>query len=145
MSSEPPHVHSAYCAGKLAWSDLARHPALLPDPVEPAAAGERHKDDEKAIAFLAPALGARISRGFPVRAVVLPRVSQRARTTLVPITAARALLASAPSTVLQLPGDGRAAFDGIGRLVRQVPSFQLDLGRDRAAIPQVVAAVLEQA
>src|SRR5207237_110630 len=39
VSSEPPHVHSAYCAGKLAWSDLARHPALLPDPVEPAAAG----------------------------------------------------------------------------------------------------------
>ena len=71
-----------------------------------------------------------MARSTPIAAILLPRVSATATTTIAPATAASALLALAPSTLFLLRGDSDRSAEKIGRLVKSVPSFHLMLGTD---------------
>ena len=127
-------VHSLYSSAKLEWKNFDRHPWLF----RPA----NSRADPKALAFLARDVPERITAGLPLRALLLPTITGRGETRAVPTTAARALLALAPSTVLQMPGHSERALGAMKRLVEQVPAFRLDLGTNVSAIPDVVEALL---
>ena len=77
--------------------------------------------------------------GFPLRALLLPRVTGRPATTLNPASKSAALLALAPSTIIQLHTAGRDALERMTALVRQVPCYNLELGTDIAGIAPVLA------
>ena len=134
VQAEPkPHVHSLYNSGKLE----AHHASSLPH-IMSAITNRDRLDSEKALVFIQNCFPARLIAGFPLRAILVPNIADVATTRLHVTTPAAALLALAPSTVFQLPGAGRDAFDFLSRLVKQVPCLKIDLGRDLAQIPAVI-------
>jgi hypothetical protein len=132
--SSPPHVYSLYSTAKVHSEQVERIPHLraLVD-------NSAHLATEKALIFLAQHLPDRLAPGFPVRALLMPRITGRSQTRLVPASAAAALAALAPTTVFQLPGEGHRTFETLSLLVRQVPCHWLDVGTDLARIPDAIA------
>ena len=135
---EIPFVHSLYSSGKIHSRDAHKFPFL-----QPALDKSYNLNNEKALFFLNETFGEKISEGFPIRAVLCPTVVDRETTTLRKIPAAASLLALAPSTIFQLPGSGQNNFSFISEIVRRVPGYALELGRDFDNIPRVIAEFLE--
>ncbi len=140
LSNEPrPFVHSLYSSGKIHSKDTAIFPFL-----KPALDKSYDLNNEKALFFLKDHFAGKISTGFPIKAILLPRVSGQVDTSVVRASSAAALLALAPSTIFQLSGAGRPAFATMSELVRSVPCYILELGSDRTQIPGIIADLLEQ-
>lgn len=140
LSSEPvPYVYSLYSSAKLDPQDVRRFPHL-----EQAISNPDRLKTEKALFFLNPLNPEKIATGFPLRAILVPRITSREKTTLSPASRAAALRALAPSTIFQLSGAGRPAFQTIVECVRQVPCYHLELGSDISAIPKVIQSLLKK-
>jgi hypothetical protein len=136
--SPQPTAASIYSSAKLKGrADFARFPAL-----EARCTNLDRVGEEKALLFLHEAFPERFVPGFPIRAVVLPHVEATAQTSLSPASAADALKALAPSTMMQVPGAGPALLLGLRRMVSLVPSFHLRLGRDVDRAPELLADLL---
>ena len=127
-----PAVHSLYCSGKVHPEDLHRLPHL-----EPLLADKPL--DEKAVFYVESAIA-----GFPLRAIVLPRVTDRRAARALPGTQAAALAALAPSTIFQLHPPAREALAQMAQLVRRVPTYVLELGSDVETIPAELLRIIEQ-
>lgn len=127
-----PYAASLYSTAKLDPTHATRFPELEP------ALRRGRPTDEKVLAFMHGFRPDRVVRGFPVRAVLSPRVTDSVRTTLHRIRPAEALAALAPSTILQLPIPDPTVFAAIAEVVRQVPSYRLELGRDLASVAPAV-------
>ncbi len=140
VSVEPePWVHSLYCSGKLENYHIGRFPRLAGAIVNP----ERTEDEKVVVTAGAAAPGVPIE-GFPLRAVLIPRVvAVEPETRLVPASRAAALAALAPSTIFQLHPPHPDALRSMGELVRRVPCYTLELGRDIDAIPDAIRVFLE--
>lgn len=132
-----PYVYTLYNSGKLHPADLERFPYL-----RDAVSNPNVLDYEKAIFYVHGQFPDRVVDGFPLRAVLLPTITGGA-TRLVPVSSAAALVALAPSTILQLPPIEPRAFSAMARLVELVPSFRLELGPDIGEIPTTIAAFLD--
>jgi hypothetical protein len=134
-----PSVHSLYSTSKLRGKDdLQRFPrlaGLVDDPSPPA--------DEKLMLYLHEHVPDQLIGGFPLRAVLVPRVTGRPETTVARTSPAAALRALAPSTMAQLPGAGQTALRLMGRVVAAVPCYELALGTAVEGIPAAIASVLE--
>ena len=138
VGTEPvPFVHSLYSSGKLHADQLRRFPQLLPAVSAPQRPGE-----EKALLLLHDRFRERITTGFPIRGILLPRVTGVTKPRLQKVTAATSLVALAPSTIFQLPTPGPAAFQQMKRLVQQVPSYVLELGQEVDSVPQLITDLL---
>jgi hypothetical protein len=137
-SGPAPVVHSLYCSGKVHPEDLHRLPHL-----EAALADGAHPD-EKAVFYVEQAFPGRSIAGFPLRAIVVPRVTDRRNARAVPGTRAEALAALAPSTIFQLHPPARDALAWMAGLVRAVPTFVLELGSDVETIPAALLRILER-
>jgi len=130
-----PHAHALYSSAKLARSQL--------DRLAPGAQSE--PCDDKEVVFLAGAFRAKLLAGFPIRAVLAPRITGRARTTVADVSPGEAMRALAPSSLFQLGGARQRRLAAIARLVRTVPCYRLDLGTDLDAIPDVICDLLSRA
>lgn len=73
-----------------------------------------------------------------LRAIVLPRIRHGARCRFVAVSPREAMLALAPSSLFQLPGNPRQGLTFLGDLVRALPAFRLELGTDPAEIGQAL-------
>jgi hypothetical protein len=93
--------------------------------------------------FLNDALPKKVPPGFPFRAIRVPRISGRSETTIEPSTPIAALKALAPSTLLQLPGDGKETMTNLSALVRRIPAYTLNAGTQMRGISQRVEALLK--
>jgi hypothetical protein len=80
--------------------------------------------------------------GFPLRAIVMPRVTKRRSTRVVETTHAAALAALAPSTILQRRPPQREALSELARLVERLPAFVLEVGSDVSYIPDAILEVV---
>ena len=78
----------------------------------------------------------------PLKAVLIPRVTNSTETTLEHVSPATALLALGPSTTSQLPYAGNEVMRTASTVVRNVPAFRLNLGRDRSRTPVVISELL---
>jgi hypothetical protein len=116
-------VHALYRWARLDEAALARFPET---PVT------YRGDDEKAGVVLPSAV-----ESMPVRAIIAPTVSERTGR-LRALSRAGAMRALAPSSVLQAPGGDSATVAALGRLVRAVPTFSLEVGPDLEAIPAAI-------
>jgi len=132
-----PAVHSIYCSGKVHQGDLHRLPHLEP------ALADGIRPDEKAVFYVERAFPGRSIAGFPLRAIVVPRVTERRTARAVPGTRAEALAALAPSTIFQLHPPARDALAWMAALVRRVPTFVLELGSDVETIPAELLRIVE--
>jgi hypothetical protein len=136
---EQPYVYSLYNSGKVNADDVQRFPLLAP-----ALSNTSRLSTEKALFFLHRYFPEKIAGGFPIRAVLLPRVTGRPETRLRKVSASAAMLALAPSTIFQLPGAGQPAFQSLGELAKKVPSYVLEVGTDLSAIPDVIKNLLAE-
>jgi hypothetical protein len=139
VSIEPrPWVHSLFSSGKVHPENLSRLPHL-----RPALWNADRLTTEKAVVFVDQHFPGRPIEGFPLRAIVVPRITKGAHTRAVPTSRAAALIALAPSTVFQLHTAGSEALRYMTRLVHHVPTYLLELGSDVSEIPGVILALLD--
>jgi hypothetical protein len=138
LSREPAlYAHSIYNSARLHLKDLARFPSLaslphIPDP----------RGIDKALWFLHQHRRDYLTAGFPVRAVLVPKVTHAPATRLSPTSPAAALMALAPSTIFQLRDDDQATLRTLAECVRQVPCYTLHLGSCLTDVPEVIAGCL---
>ncbi len=83
-----------------------------------------------------------ITPGFPLRAILVPKVSGVRESKLVPLSQAQTVAALAPSTILQLPGAGQAALGRMVRVASGVAGYLLEAGTDLAHLAEVVRSAL---
>lgn len=133
-----PHFYSLYNSGKVNAADAHKHPLIS------SAQYAGVLDSQKALYFLHAHFPEKISTGFPLRAIVLPRVTGQGTTRLSPASQAQAMLALAPSTLFQLPGSETSKFQGLGELVRSLPCYVLESGTDWQQIPQVLGGLVAE-
>jgi hypothetical protein len=115
-----PAAHCLYATGKVDPAGLARLPGLEEFVDRDASIAEKAVLDLGGSPLLRPRL--------PVRALVLPRVSGAARPALRELGPGEALRDLGPSTVIQMPYRSDELLAALGRLVREVPSYRLELG-----------------
>lgn len=132
-----PYAYSLYSSAKLNAEDVERFPRLASAVSNPKRLGT-----EKAVFLLHKHYREKIATGFPIRAILLPRVTGRSETSLKEISSAASLKALAASTIFQLPGAGHKDFQRITKFVKQMPSYILELGYDISRIPDAIMGLL---
>lgn len=137
LKSEP-RVLSLFSSGKLDPD----HATLLPHLPTPTFAGGGELE-EKSVFYVGERFPERMSRGFPLRAIIAPRV-QGDKPRLSPLPAAQALAALAPSTLLQLVPGGQEALSAMAKLLDRVPAFRLEVGGPTDLIPPTIQALLQE-
>ncbi len=120
-------------------ADVARFPGLESrfDNIERLAEGE------KAMLYLHQHFPDRLLPQLPLDAILVPRFADRPETVITPAAASLAFKALAPSTMFQLPGNARDAFQGLASLVRRIPAYEIALGTDIDCIPDTIRRFLE--
>ena len=141
ISFEPrPWVHGLFSSGKLVPDHVQRLPFLrsaLPDGDPP--------EGSKAVVYVHEEWPKNISAGFPLKAILAPKVTPGlGRARLLQTSAVAGLAALAPSTVLQMPTRGQESLLRMRSLVQAVPSYVLELGADVGSIPDVIADLLQE-
>lgn len=132
-------VHNIYGTAKLRRDNLERIPHL---------AGKLEDTDlregSKPILFLRDHFPEKLRVRFPLRAILLPKVTGLRDTRLVPVHRMLGWKAICPSTMTQLPGFEPASMKLVSDAVRAVPVFSLEAGTDLPQIPQVIEDYLHQ-
>jgi hypothetical protein len=137
-----PEVYCLYNTAKLIGSqDIERFPAIaenfeVRDQLDP---------KSKPMIFLHQHMPARVINRLPLKAILLPRITNGKHTSLRPANPAAALAAIAPSSIFQLPGAGKRTMAAISRLSQSLPCLWLEVGTDLREIPRVIKAFLQQA
>jgi hypothetical protein len=139
-SGTEPFVHSLYGSAKVHADQAWRLPHLLPLVRN----GDR-ADREKALLFLSGDYSGRLLAGFPLRAILLPRVAGGRDSRLRPMRGADALRTMAPSTLMQLPAAGPETFAAMAEMTKRVPCFALELGTELRQVPEVIGRLLDAA
>lgn len=132
-----PRVHSLYCSGKLELDHAQRFPQLLPWVSNADKPG-----DEKAVIYAHESHPGGTTPGFPLKAVVVPRVVGGRETTITKAPRVAALAALAPSTIIQLHVPREGAFSTMRQLIESVPCYGLALGNDIRDIPKRIGELL---
>jgi hypothetical protein len=135
-------LFSLYNTGKLKGAeDLERLPEMTGrsrnrDSFEQGGVG-------KGIFFFSDIWPERLTPGFPLRAILIPRVSGQRDSRLEPCGKGEALLALLPSTVAQLPTANQADCDRLAELAGELPAYVFHLGSDLEQIPALVRRLLD--
>jgi Serine kinase of the HPr protein, regulates carbohydrate metabolism len=135
-----PSVWSLYNSGRTHAEDIERLPFL-----DPLVTNRQQLSADKALYFLHRAIPSKVINSFPLRAILLPRVTGRAETSLRPASASAGVLALSPSTMSQLPRSSRETVEIIAAVCRIIPAYHLELGTDRDQIPRVISGLLAAA
>ena len=138
-----PYVHSVYGCGKLESDHVHRFPDLRFNP-QPERVGAVPADREKTIFYVRETYPQQVTSGFPLRGIVIPRVSANEATGLVEIPRTLALRALIPSTIFEIHGAGQATLSTLSRVAALVPAFELRLGADMDAVPGLLGEQLDR-
>jgi hypothetical protein len=136
-AGEPPTVSSLYSSAKVEPDALSRLPGIE-DLIASMPAGR----EEKVLLDINLHSKGTMMRTAPLRAVAIPRITGRPETTVTPSSAGAALAAVAPSTMLQLPGNGPPAMRLLSSVVQSVPCVHLEVGTEPALIAPAIDAIL---
>ena len=135
---DKPMIHSFYSSGKLMQNHVERLPFLLD-----ALANTDRLAVEKAVVYVNERWPARMSAGFPLRALLVPRVTAGlVEARISEASPGDAFRALAPSTVFQMHTQGQDSLLRARRLLEKVPSYVLELGSDMASIPRTISQLV---
>ncbi|MFC1550425.1 serine kinase [Candidatus Neomarinimicrobiota bacterium] len=129
-------IHSIYSSAKIHKKDFNK----LPHITKTLENSARHPD-EKPLFFLNPTFK-NIVRGFPLKYIFVPHITNQPDTSIVQTSPMHALKALAPSTIFQLSRAGKPSFDKISKIVKQIPCYQLNLGNELSQISEVISEFL---
>ncbi len=99
-------------------------------------------DAEKALLFVHQGYPDSLADRIRIKAILLPQVIGQRMTRISAISPAQSLISLAPSSIFVLPDAGREDFQSMAHLVKQVPSYRLELGTDLSQIPRTIEALL---
>ena len=136
--AEIPFAHSLFQTAKLNKDNLSRISHLGLTPIN----SDRLSEEDKAVYFPGSVYPDSISRGFPLRCILIPRVTGKPDTAIRPAKQSEALLSLAPTTLCQLPGSGLDAFEKMRSLARKLPAYRLEAGLEVAQIPRAIGEFL---
>lgn len=132
--------HSIYNSTWLEPDHMAHFPLLSPHAIY-----GRHPGEDKCLVLLSHLFPKQLSPGVQIRVLALPRIADASTTRFFPASRADALLQLAPSSLLALaPRPGARGFQMLTQLVKSVPSYRLELGRDLTEIPHRVQDLLTE-
>jgi hypothetical protein len=134
-----PWLYSLYNTAHLDIGGTFIFSDLVPDIQDP-----EPSNDLKLELFMHQHRPGALARGFPLVAIVLPRVAHRPGSRLRVASGAEMLIALAPATILSLPGADQGTFERMTRLAQQVPSYVLEAGTDLPQIPPIIMHLLEE-
>ncbi|MCH8245127.1 MAG: hypothetical protein IH951_01820 [Bacteroidetes bacterium] len=139
VGSRPePFVQSIYSTAKTHPEDIDRFPFLA-----------RHREklsyleNGKLLFFLDVLFPGKMITGFPLRVIIMPRVTGLRDTTVEAGSPARGLLTLAPDTSIRWPSTGPTTFSTLSTLFRTVPCYQLNVGTDISQIPEAILELLK--
>ncbi|MGV6826287.1 MAG: hypothetical protein ACWA5Q_04875 [bacterium] len=124
--SQTPRVHSLYCSAKAdtnALKILSHHKGGVYHSPQNA--------EEKTVLLLNPGYEQQLRNSMPLRAIVIPSITDEHTTAYHPISSAQAFLALAPTTVFQLPGAGQTAISFLRKLCTELPCYRLQISREK--------------
>ena len=135
---DPVTAHSLYQSAKLYPSDRSRYPSL-DDP----ALWYQDETSDKALAFLKQILPDKLVPSLPISAILLPRVTEE-KDTRISRASPRVALKSIMLGAMPPPMGGMTGgLTKLSSLARSVPSFELQLGTQRAQIPDTIKKLLK--
>jgi hypothetical protein len=135
-----PYVHSLYSSGKVMPAHVQRLPFLLP-----ALSNTDQVGAEKAVVYVHEQWPRAITSGFPLKALMAPRVTPGlVESRVVEISRIEGLAAFAPSTVFQMHTRAKQSLASMSRLLERVPCYRLELGSDISSIPRAIEGLLER-
>jgi hypothetical protein len=137
VRADEPLVYSLYSSAKMGARTLALLPHLA------SAAEHPGLPPEKALAYLAEHAPESLLAAAPLRGVVLPRITGRRAPALVPAGRGTALMEMAPSSIDEDRHLREAGFRLLAGLASSVPCHVLELGTDLAAVPPLLARLLD--
>lgn len=138
ISSNPtPMAYNLYNTGKVREDNIHRVPHL-----KQFISNVDRLDQEKALFFLNEVMPQKLVSNFSLKAVLIPRVTDKSVTKLTPASTTAGLSALMISSMKQLAGAGPAAVQVMKSLVEQIPSFHLELGTDLKQIPETISELL---
>lgn len=138
VTADPtPTAFSIYSTGKKNADDLERLPFLTT-----AVSNRDRLDSEKALYFLNEHFSEKIISHFPLKAILIPRITGKTETTFTPTSAAAALAALVPSTTIQLPGSGKEALQIMTDVASQANCYYLELGTNMQEVSQAISDFL---
>lgn len=131
------HVYSLYNTAKLKGpDDLTRLPEMSGRSFN--VDSFEHGGVGKGAFILSGIWPERMTAGFPLRAILLPTVTDKVDSRIESCSPGDALLALAPSTVAQLPLSGRADAMRLAELSEKVPAYRFYLGSDLEQVSTLV-------
>lgn len=137
-----PTVYTLYNSFKLHPDHLRKNfPHLLP-----MVSNAQKLDTEKAMVFLHEHDPNKIAASFPIKAILLPRVTGLRETTLKRAPSSEVLKAMFPETFSAdyAYATLQESFDFISAFARQLPCYALELGTDLPEIPKVILRLLHE-
>jgi hypothetical protein len=134
IASEPtPQAYSIYATGKKKPDDVDRLPFL-----KPIISNHERLGEEKALYFLYDHFPDKIINQFPLKAILIPRITGKLETTLTKTSAITALSSLVPSTIKQLPGTGQEACKIMTQIAQKLPCYYLNVGTNILQISQTI-------
>lgn len=134
LDDDEPVAHAVYSNLKLRDGTLELLPDLGDSPADRA-------EGEKLVIDVRRTWPSQLAASLPVQAIAVVCLRSDAQTRAVPASPVEALLALAPTTVYQLPDNGRV-LRPMAELVRETRAFRLELGADPSATPTTIRALL---
>lgn len=132
-------AHSMFSTTKIVRANMHRLPWLAGWVMNP-----EGDADEKATVYVNEQAPEKILESFPIRAILLPCVTGKLETRIVPATAGDAMRCVAPTPMFQLNGDLPGLMKKVAQLVRQTPAYWLEAGTDLEQIPARIVDMLGQ-
>lgn len=137
-----PQAYALFTSAKLKTDMLERLPHFRAE----LAGWDEHTKGGKGLVFLYPSYAEQMITSLPIKALLLPRVTQSDTAVMRPTTAALAFRQLGPSTVIWLPGAEADNYRFTAELTRRLPTYQLDLAlepvRNSAAIADLLKSLL---
>lgn len=140
ISLDPlPFVYSLFNSAKLNVDQVKLFPHLIP-----LLYNKEPSEEDKSLILLNQHCPEKICVGFPIKAILLPKVTGRRKTGFSRTKPTTALTALAPSTIFQLSRNRVQSFRVLTRLVKEVPAYVLECGTDIKQIPVIIQEVLRK-
>ncbi|MCK5838943.1 MAG: hypothetical protein KAG99_03795 [Bacteroidales bacterium] len=134
LSDESPYwVYSLYSSAKLEAGSVGRFPELAEK-----VSNRKKTDTEKAVIYLNQHFPERMSRGFPVSAVLMPHITNGNITFIRKASPAEGIRTLAPSTLVLQTGSRAEAFGFLARFIHQTPCYWLEMGTDMSSVTGVI-------
>jgi hypothetical protein len=99
---------------------------------------------DKVTIFLNECYPERLIPGFPLQAILVPRITGETDTKIFPCGEGAALMALGPSSLAQLPASGGGDLKRIAGLIQGTPCYRIELGTDLQQIPRAIEELLSQ-